>query len=94
MPKVILKRNWFAPDGKFYRFDDGAVEIPQELIGKLPTTAKVVEAKKEKIEEKSERDEMFEEADKLGLKLARNISNDKLKEALEAKRAEIELLGE
>lgn len=49
--KVLLKRNWYAPDGRRYRRDPngGTTEIPDELKKQLPKDAEVLseaEAKK------------------------------------------------
>lgn len=46
--KVLLKRNWFAPDNTLYVRDEAGTEVPdsfgdKELKDCLPSDAKIVE---------------------------------------------------
>lgn len=48
MAKVVLKRNWFAPDNILYIRDEGGTEVPDMFGDKkvedvLPSDAKVVD---------------------------------------------------
>lgn len=40
--QVLLKQNWFGPDGRLYRRNDGPTVIPTKFRTLLPKTAKVV----------------------------------------------------
>lgn len=43
--QVILKQDWFSGNKLYRRGADGsAIEIPDEYVGRLPTTARVVDA--------------------------------------------------
>jgi len=41
--KVVFKRNWFAPNGEFYRAEESPCEVPDEMKKFLPRDAKVVD---------------------------------------------------
>lgn len=40
--KVVLKRDWFGPDGKLYEANASAIDMPDKYKGDLPSDAKVV----------------------------------------------------
>lgn len=44
--KVVLQSNFFGPNGVMYRkgHDGAAVDIPRSLAGKLPKTARILQA--------------------------------------------------
>lgn len=41
---VLLKANWFAPDGDFYKKDASGTEVPDKLAKFLPSSAKKLNA--------------------------------------------------
>lgn len=90
--KVKLAKDWFAPNGAYYRARGGVVvDIPNELKKDLPKSAKIVDGpKKAAAPEQSdgEREQLLEEAKALGLNPHPNTGAEKLKAAIEEAQGE------
>lgn len=50
---VILKRNWFGPDGARHRVTDGMFQIPDDQVDQLPSTARVFDDNKKELPSRS-----------------------------------------